>query len=148
MENEFVTISRKEYDELQARGLRLTCLENAGVDNWEWYGDAMDEYSKIMESEEEKAERLGEERAVAERAEIAAREDAERKRAEEEEAAARAKHPLKRRDIIQEVNVLLKKRKKPFSLRDMQREYLSIIKERNLESTEFIEFWEARIPRT
>lgn len=24
--------------------LKLECLDNAGVDNWDWYGDAMQDY--------------------------------------------------------------------------------------------------------
>lgn len=39
-----VTISRKEYEELKKRDLKLTALEHSGVDNWDWYGDAMDQY--------------------------------------------------------------------------------------------------------
>lgn len=35
------TISADEYDYLVARDKELTLLENAGVDNWEWYGDAL-----------------------------------------------------------------------------------------------------------
>lgn len=39
--DETVTITRKEYESLVARDEELTMLENAGVDNWEWYGEAL-----------------------------------------------------------------------------------------------------------
>lgn len=39
---ETITISRKEYEELQQAFRKLNALERAGVDNWEWYGDAME----------------------------------------------------------------------------------------------------------
>lgn len=29
--------------------LKLDCLNNAGVDNWDWHGDAMQEYAKELE---------------------------------------------------------------------------------------------------
>lgn len=38
---ETVTISAKEYEALKARDDELSLLEAAGVDNWEWYGDAL-----------------------------------------------------------------------------------------------------------
>lgn len=36
-----VIIEVKEYMHLKERDEELTLLENAGVDNWEWYGDAL-----------------------------------------------------------------------------------------------------------
>ena len=42
--NETVTISRKEYDELVDRDNMLTALENGGVDNWTWYSESLEEY--------------------------------------------------------------------------------------------------------
>lgn len=36
-----VTIPAGEYDYLKSRDAELTLLENAGVDNWEWYGEAL-----------------------------------------------------------------------------------------------------------
>ena len=36
-----VTVSKKHYLELQRAQQKLEALEAAGVDNWEWYGDAM-----------------------------------------------------------------------------------------------------------
>lgn len=43
MEGELtVTISKKEYDLLLEYSAKLTALENAGVDNWAGYGEAME----------------------------------------------------------------------------------------------------------
>lgn len=39
-----VTISEVDYIRLSDRDFKLTCLENAGVDNWEGYDLAMEEY--------------------------------------------------------------------------------------------------------
>lgn len=39
-------------DELENRDLFLTALENSGVDNWEWYGEAQDLYEKYQNGEE------------------------------------------------------------------------------------------------
>lgn len=36
-----VTIPKDEYDSLLKDSAKLRALEDAGVDNWEWYGDAM-----------------------------------------------------------------------------------------------------------
>lgn len=38
---ELVTITKEEFDELVARSNFLTALENAGVDNWEGYDEAV-----------------------------------------------------------------------------------------------------------
>lgn len=46
-----ITISKKEYDSLVEDSDKLRCLENAGVDNWEWYGEAMKEF--YSENEED-----------------------------------------------------------------------------------------------
>jgi len=37
MENETVTITKKEYLSLLENSKFLSCLENAGVDNWSGY---------------------------------------------------------------------------------------------------------------
>lgn len=42
-----ITISREEYEELQEDSLFLTCLQNAGVDNWEGYEYAVEEFQEI-----------------------------------------------------------------------------------------------------
>lgn len=39
---EFVTITKDEYDELVSSALFLDALEQAGVDNWEGHGLACD----------------------------------------------------------------------------------------------------------
>lgn len=46
MQVEMVTIPKTEYSELCADSKILNCLRNAGVDNWEWYDDAIAEYYK------------------------------------------------------------------------------------------------------
>lgn len=39
-----ITIPRKEYEELKDDSLFLTCLLDGGVDNWDWYGEAIVDY--------------------------------------------------------------------------------------------------------
>lgn len=43
---EMVTITKKEYDKLLDRDRLLNCLERAGVDNWDGWDFAMDEYNE------------------------------------------------------------------------------------------------------
>lgn len=50
-QEETVTISAKEYDMLLQRDFKLNCLEGAGVDNWEGYDYAMEEYQAGLEEE-------------------------------------------------------------------------------------------------
>lgn len=38
---EMITISKELYDQLTRASEELNALHNAGVDNWEWYGDAI-----------------------------------------------------------------------------------------------------------
>jgi len=38
-----IEISKKEYNLLIASANKLSALESAGVDNWEWYDFAMEE---------------------------------------------------------------------------------------------------------
>lgn len=47
---ETVTIPKSEYESLLRESRKLRALENAGVDNWEWYGDAM---SELYDDEDE-----------------------------------------------------------------------------------------------
>ena len=42
-ERSTVTISKEEYESLLHDSSKLNCLMNAGVDNWEWYGEALRE---------------------------------------------------------------------------------------------------------
>ena len=46
-----VTISRKEYNQLQKDAVMLNALEACGVDNWEGYSEAH-EYMRKQEEEE------------------------------------------------------------------------------------------------
>lgn len=46
---EMVTITKKEYDNLQEAAEMLSCLEACGVDNWDGYGDAQEMYKEEME---------------------------------------------------------------------------------------------------
>lgn len=39
---EMVTITKKEYDKLVDDSVWLSCLEGAGVDNWDGYEAAME----------------------------------------------------------------------------------------------------------
>ena len=43
---ELVTITKEEFDELVSRSNFLTALENAGVDNWEGYDEAVNSLSE------------------------------------------------------------------------------------------------------
>jgi len=43
---EMITITVKEYEKLKKDAQLLQCLYNAGVDNWEWYGEALNEYNQ------------------------------------------------------------------------------------------------------
>lgn len=40
-DEETITILKSEYKELLRCASKLTKLENGGVDNWEWYDEAM-----------------------------------------------------------------------------------------------------------
>lgn len=47
MDNEeMITITKKEYDDLIDSEWELTCLQSAGVDNWSGYDDAMEMYNE------------------------------------------------------------------------------------------------------
>ena len=48
-EQETITIPKKEYDQLLDDSLFLNCLRNNGVDNWDWYGEACEEYQNSKE---------------------------------------------------------------------------------------------------
>ncbi len=51
-EKEMITISKKEYDRLDKVDRWLTCLEQAGVDNWEVYNIAIDVWEEHYPGEE------------------------------------------------------------------------------------------------
>lgn len=54
MDNETITITRKEYNELKHDQLVLRALEMGGVDNWEWYDLSMDNLEELERKSEEK----------------------------------------------------------------------------------------------
>lgn len=39
-----VMVDREELGQLRKDSFKLTCLENGGVDNWEWYCDSLKDY--------------------------------------------------------------------------------------------------------
>lgn len=43
---EYVTISKEQFDQLQEDSNFLECLQNAGVDNWEGYDYAVELYQE------------------------------------------------------------------------------------------------------
>ncbi len=45
-----VLIDIKEYRDLKEDALMLRCLENAGVDNWDGYSYADEEYDEFLEA--------------------------------------------------------------------------------------------------
>lgn len=47
-----VTISEERYAELMEAELWVSCLENAGVDNWDGYDFAREEYQSCTEEGE------------------------------------------------------------------------------------------------
>lgn len=52
-EQEMVTITLREYESLQKDSHWLSCLEQAGVDNWCGFDEARDIYREETEGEEE-----------------------------------------------------------------------------------------------
>ncbi len=44
-----ITIKKEDYASLQKRDFKLQCLENGGVDNWEWYGESLNAYNEKYE---------------------------------------------------------------------------------------------------
>ena len=47
----FKVVDSDEYEELLDDSLFLNCLQNNGVDNWDWYSEAVEEYQKIKGEE-------------------------------------------------------------------------------------------------
>lgn len=45
-----ILIDKDTYYSLVKDSLKLNCLENAGVDNWEWYDDVMDDYEERLKT--------------------------------------------------------------------------------------------------
>lgn len=52
MSSKMIEISEERYEKLLHAWLFLNCLERAGVDNWDWYGEAQSEYRDIIEAGE------------------------------------------------------------------------------------------------
>lgn len=48
MQDEMITISSEEYEELLDDALFLSCLRIAGVDNWQGFELAIDAYEKAQ----------------------------------------------------------------------------------------------------
>jgi hypothetical protein len=44
-----ITLSQEEYDNLREDSLFLSALREAGVDNWEWYGEAVVRFNEMLE---------------------------------------------------------------------------------------------------
>lgn len=42
----FKIVDSDEYEELLDDSLFLNCLQNNGVDNWDWYSEAVEEYQQ------------------------------------------------------------------------------------------------------
>jgi hypothetical protein len=53
MDSTMILVDADEYEELQDAQLMLQCLENAGVDNWDGYSEALREYNSFQENQEE-----------------------------------------------------------------------------------------------
>ena len=53
MNDETITITRKEYDELQDDALLLNRLRYAGVDNWQGWDYAIEAYQEAQEKKNE-----------------------------------------------------------------------------------------------
>lgn len=47
----FVVVKTDDYEELLDDSLFLNCLRNNGVDNWDWYDEAVEEYQQIKGEE-------------------------------------------------------------------------------------------------
>lgn len=52
-EQEMVTITKREYDQLQKESHWLGCLEQAGVDNWCGFDEAREIYREETQETEE-----------------------------------------------------------------------------------------------
>lgn len=48
-EEKMISITQREYDRLVDRDFKLSCLENGGVENWDWYDSSLEVYWKVKE---------------------------------------------------------------------------------------------------
>lgn len=55
-----IQISKEEYARLQDRDDKLRALENGGVDNWEWYDEAMSGYNEEKSKQERRLKLVAE----------------------------------------------------------------------------------------
>lgn len=49
-DKESVIVNKNIFLKLIKSDLLLTCLNQGGVDNWDWYGEAYEEYEKDFEN--------------------------------------------------------------------------------------------------
>lgn len=47
-----ISISEEEYEALLNDSILLNCLQMMGVDNWDGYDEAIEQYNEILEQEE------------------------------------------------------------------------------------------------
>ena len=47
-----ISISEEEYEALLCDSILLNCLQMMGVDNWDGYDDAIEQYQEIVQEEE------------------------------------------------------------------------------------------------
>ena len=47
-----ISISEEEYDSLLNDSILLNCLQMMGVNNWDGYDEALEQYYEILEQEE------------------------------------------------------------------------------------------------
>lgn len=47
----FKVVDSDEYEELLNDSLFLNCLQNNGVDNWDWYDEAVEQYQHLKGEE-------------------------------------------------------------------------------------------------
>lgn len=47
-----ISISEEEYETLLKDSILLNCLQMMGVDNWDGYDEAIEQYNEILEQEE------------------------------------------------------------------------------------------------
>lgn len=43
---EYILLTINKYKELESDSFKLQCLENGGVDNWQWYSESLTEWYK------------------------------------------------------------------------------------------------------
>jgi hypothetical protein len=55
-----VQIEKTRLEQLEDAEFKLNCLERGGVDNWEWYGESLNEYREMKERKEKINETLDE----------------------------------------------------------------------------------------